>query len=444
MTPAARLQAAIELLAEIAENPRPADGTVSAFFRARRYVGAKDRRAISERVYGVLRRRARLDWWIARVGTPSGGPMEDRDSRLRVLADLALTDKATPEEIQELFAQGPHAPEPLAPGERRFMGALAGKPLFHAEMPGWVRAEYPEWIEPLLAELFGENIPAEMGAMRDEAPLDLRANTLKATREQAIAALAAEGIEASPTKLSPLGLRLPARVSLMSLKAFRNGLVEVQDEGSQLVALLTGAAPGHAVVDFCAGAGGKTLALAASMKNSGRLVACDVGEGRINRAQERLRRAGVHNVSTRVLSSESDKWVKRAAQSYDRVLVDAPCTGTGTWRRNPDAKWRLKPETLADLTALQSRILDSAQRLVKPGGRLVYATCSILPAENEERVEAFLAAHPDFRAIPLPQAWTETLGTSCPFPGPWLRLSPLAQGTDGFFAAVLERQAEAS
>lgn len=432
MTPAARLQAVLELLAEIDASPRPADGVVSHYLSKRRYIGSKDRRDISERLYGTLRRRARLEWWLGRVGHAA-------TPRHRLLADLAIIDHLTPEKLAKLFI-GERAPQPLSAEERKLVGALAGRPLFHHDMPAWVRGEYPDWIEPRLAAVFGERATAELSALRDEAPLDLRVNSLKATRDEAIAALAAEGIAAEPTALSPLGLRLGGRVALIQHTAFRNGLVEVQDEGSQLVALLTDARPGEAVVDFCAGAGGKTLALAAQMQNKGRLVACDVSQGRVDRAQDRLRRAGVHNVRREVLAGENDKWVKRHAGSFDRVLIDAPCSGTGTWRRNPDAKWRLTPERLAELEALQARVLASAARLAKPGGRLVYATCSLLPEENEAQVDAFLAAHPDFAVLPVAEVWSAVLATPCPADGPYLRLTPAANGTDGFFIAVLRRK----
>ncbi len=433
MIPAARLLAAIELLDLIAASPRPADGVASYYFAGRRYIGAKDRRDIAERVYGVLRRRARLEWWLDRIGHAA------RDGRALLLADLAITERATPEQLAKLFLGGDRLPVPLSAEERGLVGGLHGKPLFHHEMPAAVKGEYPAWVEAHLREAHGDEAPAELAALRDEAPFDLRVNTLKATREQAIAALAADGIAAQPTSLSPLGLRLPARIALMQHAAFRDGWIEVQDEGSQLVALLTGAKPGEAVVDFCAGAGGKTLALAALMQNKGRLVACDVSQGRVDRASDRLRRAGVHNARRQVLRDEDDPWVKRHSGGFDKVLVDAPCTGTGTWRRNPDAKWRLTPERLAELAAVQRRVLAAAARLVAAGGRLVYATCSLLPEENERQVEAFLAGHADFQLVPVADAWEQALGGDCPATGPYLRLTPARHRTDGFFVAVLRK-----
>ena len=253
-------------------------------------------------------------------------------------------------------------------------------------MPRAVANDLPDWLEPYLERVFGKSLEREMAALNAPAPIDLRVNLLKTDRETARRALAAEGVRAEPTPWSPLGLRLSERMPLSGLTAFKDGLVEVQDEGSQLAALLADARPGMRVVDFCAGAGGKTLALAAGMDNRGQLVACDVSARRLERAAQRLRRAGVSNVERRALASERDKWVKRHAGGFDRVLVDAPCIGTGTWRRNPDAKWRSRPEDLAELIERQQQILRSAARLVRPGGRLVYATCSLLREEDEAQV----------------------------------------------------------
>ncbi|HXC91667.1 MAG TPA: RsmB/NOP family class I SAM-dependent RNA methyltransferase, partial [Stellaceae bacterium] len=280
----------------------------------------------------------------------------------------------------------------------------------------------------------------EMAALNAAAPVDLRVNLLKADRETVRRVLAAEGVAAEPTPWSPLGLRLAARAPLSGLKAFKDGLFDVQDEGSQLAALLAGARPGMRVVDFCAGAGGKTLALAAGMANRGKLVACDVSARRLERAGLRLRRAGVGNVERRVLSSENDKWVKRHAGGFDLVFVDVPCLGTGTWRRNPDAKWRSQPEDLAELILLQQQILRSAARLVRAGGRLVYATCSLLREEDAAQAEAFLAGSPDFALLPAARAWAETIGRTSPSGEDYLFLTPARHGTDGFFVAIFERK----
>lgn len=444
MHDAARLQAAIELLAEIEAVPRPADGTASAYFRERRYIGSKDRRAISDRVWGVLRGWAKLTWWLHWGAMRTGRDIKIT-ARQRVIADLMITDHLkADDDLPRLFTGERHCPERLSNGEIAIARAIQGRPQWSKDMPPAVRFEVPDWIWSRFAGLFGDDAERELTAMLDEAPVDLRVNSLKGDRGAAAAALEGEGVRADATRLSPLGLRLRSgRVNLAGLALFNDGLVEVQDEGSQLVALLTDARPGMAVVDFCAGAGGKTLGLAAAMQNKGRLVACDVSEGRLERSAVRLKRAGAHNVTRRALSSEHDKWVKRQAGTFDRVLVDAPCSGTGTWRRNPDARWRLKPEHLEDLKARQASILDSAARLVKPGGRLVYATCSLLPEENREQVDAFLSRHPEtFHLKPVREVWAEVINSpTCPGDGETLRLTPCRDDTDGFFVAVLERAA---
>lgn len=426
MIPSARLAAVVDILSEIVEDTRPADQTASFYFRSRRYIGAKDRRAITAQLWRVLRHRARLGWWLEQSDMPA-------TPRAMVLADAAF-------HRDDVEFDGPHGlPSPTAE-ERSLMATLQGRDVFHHGMPAWVKAEVPEWILPRLEALWGADTLAELAAMRSEAPLDVRVNTLKATRDEALAALGKDEIKATPTSLSPLGLRLAERVPLVQYAAWRTGLIEVQDEGSQLVALLTDARPGQAVVDYCAGAGGKTLALAAAMNNSGRLVACDVAAWRMDKAQERLRRAGVCNVTRRVLDSAGNKWIKRNVGEFDRVLVDAPCSGTGTWRRNPDAKWSMTEQDVAELVVRQAEVLDSAARLVKPGGRLVYATCSVLSEENEDQVTAFLQRHSDFTVMDIAPLWQEVIPhTACPVIGPYLRLSPRQHGTDGFFAAVLVR-----
>jgi 16S rRNA (cytosine967-C5)-methyltransferase len=301
-------------------------------------------------------------------------------------------------------------------------------------MPDPVRFELPDWLYPRMAARFGDNLAAEMAALREPAPLDLRVNLLKGTREEDRAALAAEGWDAKPTPLSPWGLRIDGRRPVTSGAAFQSGLVEIQDEGSQLIAALTDAKPGMRVVDWCAGAGGKTLALAAMMGNRGQIVACDVSASRLEGAVRRLRRAGVNNVECHLVTP-GDKWAKRRAGAFDRVLVDAPCTGTGTWRRNPDARHRLTEQDLLELTRKQSSILDAAWALVRPGGRLVYATCSLLQEENEGQVSAFLHCHPDFRLVPSVGV---PLGGTVSDDGT-LSLTPARNGTDGFFAAAMER-----
>jgi 16S rRNA (cytosine967-C5)-methyltransferase len=436
VTPAARLAGALDLLAAIEATPRkPADAVANDFFRNRRFIGSGDRRAVSDRAWHVLRARARLGWWLARAGAPP-------TPRLLTAASLLLEGWA-PDGVAQSFSGGKFAPDRLDAEEAAALRGLAGHTLDHPDMPEAVRLEIPDWVMPSLRARFGAALEPEMAAMLTPAPLDLRVNLLKATRADAQAALAAEGLEATPTPLSPWGLRIEARRAVTSGPAFQGGLVEIQDEGSQLVAALVDARPGMRVADWCAGAGGKTLALAMTMHNRGQLLACDISAHRLDGAVRRLRRAGVHNVE-RHLTAAGDKWAKRRAGSFDRVLVDAPCTGTGTWRRNPDARLRLTPADLAALLPKQAAILDEAAKLVRSGGRLVYATCSLLPEENEAQVSGFLDRHPAFRLRPLSEVGALPSGlpdAAALGGGPFLQLTPRAHNTDGFFAAVLDRAA---
>lgn len=448
MTPAARIAAAIDLL-DVLEaecfrgagpmRRRPADAVANDFFRARRYIGGGDRRATADLAWGVVRQRLRLDWWLSQVrARPS--------ARMLMAADLLLAAGLDVDGVLGAFPGGQYAAAPLSVLEERLLRALdafrAGAPgLVHPAMPEGVRLDLPDWVLPGFRERFGDRLAEEAAAMEAAAPLDLRTNLLKSTREAAAAALAAEGIETSPTRFSPWGLRLPGRRPVTGTAAFEAGLVEVQDEGSQLIALLVDARPGMRVADLCAGAGGKTLALAAAMGNRGRITACDVSAPRLEGAVRRLRRAGVDNAERHLLVA-GDRWAKRRAGQFDRVLVDAPCTGTGTWRRNPDARLRTGPEDLVELAVKQDEILAIGAELVRPGGRLVYATCSLLPQENEAQVQAFLGNRPDFSVLPLPDAWALAgYSGSPPSEGPYLVTSPARHGTDGFFAAVLQRGA---
>ncbi|MBV9859836.1 MAG: RsmB/NOP family class I SAM-dependent RNA methyltransferase [Alphaproteobacteria bacterium] len=439
MTPGARLAAAIEVSAAIEAGGRPADDVAADYFRRRRFIGSKDRAEIASLLYAVLRHRAALDWWIARAGKGEVAI----DARSRLFAALLLIQGWRPEAIASCCDGDRFRPAPLTDAEQRLVAALAGRTLHHPQMPRATANDVPEWLAPYLERVFGKGLEREMAALNAPAPMDLRVNLLKTDRDGAQRALAAEHVAAEPTPLSPIGLRLSRRAPLGGLAAFRDGLVEVQDEGSQIAALLADARPGMRVVDFCAGAGGKTLALAAGMRNRGKLVACDVSERRLLRSAQRLRRAGAANVERRALASERDKWIKRHARSFDRVFVDVPCLGTGTWRRNPDAKWRSSPRDLDELIPLQQQILRSAARLVRPGGRLIYATCSFLREEDEAQADAFLAAEPDFALYPAARAWGETIGGACPGGERFLRLTPARPGTDGFFVAVLKRRADA-
>jgi 16S rRNA (cytosine967-C5)-methyltransferase len=436
LTPGARIAAAIDILEAIDADAAPADDIAADYFRRRRFIGAKDRIAISAHVYSVLRHRAVIDWWIARAGKGAVAPA----ARSRIMAALTVIDGWSAGDVAASFDGGRFRPAPLSPAETRLAQGLAGRSLTHPAMPRAVANDLPDWLAPHLERVFGASLEAEMAALNAPAPLDLRINLLKTDRDTARRALAAEHVAAEPTPWSPLGWRRQRRAPLAATAAFKEGLVEVQDEGSQIAALLADARPGMRVVDFCAGAGGKTLALAAAMGNRGKLVACDVAAWRLERAARRLRRAGISNVEHRALSNERDPWVKRHAGSFDRVFVDAPCLGIGSWRRNPDGKWRAAPQDLAELVERQRDILHSAARLVRPGGRLIYVTCSLLREENEDQAENFLATAADFALYPASRAWAETIGGRSPGGDDYLRLTPARHGTDGFFVAIFKRE----
>lgn len=396
MTPAARVQAAIECLDQAVNAARTggaaADTIVQRYFSTRRYAGSKDRRSVRDLVFDVIRS----------IGTP---PETGR-------AALIGHARARAPELLALFGSDGHAPAALSAGEPEARPSLA-----------------PGWQLDMLRTRFGKASDAEVAALLERAPLDLRVNTLKTSRE----ALLAELPELAATPLSPVGVRAPAGLNVETLPAFHTGHFEVQDEGSQLASLAVGVKPGDTVVDLCAGAGGKTLALAALMHGQGLLIASDTDRGRLSALPQRLARAGVENVEIRLLNprKEAEALVDLTSLA-DHVLVDAPCSGTGTWRRNPEARWRLTPERLARLEAEQDRLLALAATLVRPGGVLTYVVCSLLPAEGEARVSAFLATTAGFSPTAICIPGVDASATA-------LVLSPKAQGCDGFFIARLQR-----
>jgi 16S rRNA (cytosine967-C5)-methyltransferase len=440
MTPGARLQAAIEIIDEINSANEPADSLISGYFKKRRYAGSKDRRAVAERVYGTMRKHARLAWWIERTGSTA-----TITARMRIIADLSLSDKLQASDITDLFNSSRHCPPALDEDELALATALAGRPLSHqTDMPDSVRHEFPQWLECSLKETFGDALNAEMSALNQMAPMDLRINTAKSSVQQVLEKLKQDQIEASPCPWSPIALRVSGNVKMGGVAAYKNGLVEIQDEGSQLLALMCDARPGMNVIDFCAGAGGKTLALAANMTEQGALqgslTACDIFSRRLARIKPRLERAGAAAVVQKVLVSEDDPWVIENKNTADRVLLDVPCSATGTWRRTPLAKWQLKPVDLEELILTQRRILASASTLVKPGGRLIYATCSILAEENENQIDWFQQQTDDFQVLNGNEIWQQSIGSIAPpTNGPYMRLTPASTQTDGFFCAVLER-----
>jgi 16S rRNA (cytosine967-C5)-methyltransferase len=419
MHPNALLDLATELLRAVLKLDQPADAVVSAFFRQHRALGSRERHTLAETAYTVLRQRLLLQH-LAQSGS---GALERR------LAALAWQGS----DSFLRSALGPHEQAWLADVNK----------IDRSTLPDKLRHNLPDWLATPLRETLGDEFWPLVDALAAPAPLDLRVNVLKAKREDVQRTLAEAGISAAPTPHSPWGLRVQGKPALNKMEVFTGGSVEVQDEGSQLLALLTDPKRGEMVVDFCAGAGGKTLALGAAMRNTGRLYAFDVSGHRLDALKPRLARSGLSNVHPAQIAHERDDRVKRLAGKIDRVLVDAPCSGLGTLRRNPDLKWRQSPKAVEELVAKQGAILASAARLLKPGGRLVYATCSLLAAENEQIAEAFNAAQAaNFEPLPA-QAALEAARVNDAAPlvaGPYLRLWPQRHQTDGFFAAVWQRR----
>ena len=431
MTPAARLSAAIELIDTIDAQRVPAAKALKEWGTAHRYAGSGDRAAISGLVWDVLRRRA-SSAWIMDQDTP----------RARVLGMLRLERGLDADAIAALCDGGRFAPEALTESER---GALTSRSL--ADAPAHIAGDYPEWLDGYLTQVFGDDRVAEATAMARRAPLDLRVNTLKAKREKVLGSTAHLGTSATPW--SPIGLRIELGADarnpgIHAEEDFVKGALEVQDEGSQLAALLSAAKPGEQVIDVCAGAGGKTLALAAMMQGKGRLIATDHDKRQLAPIHERLSRAGIHNCDVRTPKGDDDP-LSDIHASADLVLIDAPCTGTGTWRRNPDAKWRMRPGALEVRLKDQALVLDRAAALTKPGGRIAYITCSVLPPENGDQVRAFVARHPDFAVVPPAQTVTVLWDKAEVFAAATLQsaegilMTPRRTGTDGFFVSVLKR-----
>ncbi len=437
MTPGARLQAVLDILDQIlgtGEAGAPAaDRAIADYFRSRRYAGAKDRAAIADRLYRIVRGRGALVWRLQQAGEASATP------RALLLADLATGGKGD-DEIAALFSGTGYAPAPLSTEERRLLARLLATP--PAPPPDWARLNYREELDAMLKRRFAGRFEEEMAALANRAPLDVRVNALKTTHEAVIARLTREaGIEAHPTPLAPFALRLPAGTAVRRTPAWRRGMIEVQDVGAQVAARLVDARPGQQVVDFAAGAGGKTLALAADMNNTGQIYALDRSRARLAPIRARLERAGVRNTQIGVVD---DKTLRQLEGRMDRVLVDAPCSGSGTWRRTPDLRWRYGADDIAGLAARQRALLDEAARLVAPGGRLIYVTCSLFAEENEDVIGAFLAHRPEFAPLPFARVWPEVLTGEPPETAALtpesLQLTPARHGCDGFFIAILARR----
>lgn len=428
MTPAARLAAAIELLAEV-EDGRPPERALSAYFRSRRYAGSKDRRAVADTLFGILRHRAWLAW-------RSGGRVSPR---ALALGWHVWSDEAAPESLATAWESDRFAPAPPDPEELAWLAAPVP-----GSMPDTARLNCPEALLDAFSQAFGEARDRVLDALNRPAPLDLRVNRLKADREGVLRRLRADGLAAEPTPLSPWGVRLPAGTPIDKHRLYAEGRVEVQDEGSQLAAALVGAAPGEQVLDLCAGAGGKSLALAASMENRGQIFACDTDARRLEALKPRLKRAGVRNLQPHLLP-EDGTWPSHLPDRFDKVVIDAPCGGSGAWRRRPADRWRFDRAAIADLNATQDALLRRGAGLLAPGGALVYITCSLLPAENEARIAALCAADPGLAPADHPALWQAHVGTPAPRDGiarKAVRLDPARHDCDGFFIAVLTRAHE--
>lgn len=429
MRPGARISAAIEVLGEVIDRHRPVALALGDWGKAHRFAGSGDRSAIGNLVYDALRRRSSLAWALG-ADTPRAIALGAAPEALGV----------PPAAIAEMCTGDDHAPPPLDDREREGLTEMP------AGAPAHVAADVPEWLWPEFERTFGSRAGAEGQALARRAPADLRVNTLKSTRERVLKSLAPFGAAATPH--SPTGVRIaaptgPARTpNLQAEAAFQAGWFEVQDEGSQIAAFMTGVKPRQQVLDLCAGAGGKSLAISAIMHNTGQIYAYDDDRERLKAIYERVKRAWTRNIQ--ILRARDKAALAALGDRFDIVLVDAPCTGTGVWRRRPEAKWRLKPGNLESRMAEQVVVLDTAARHVKPGGRLVYVTCSVLGPENTGQVSAFVARHPEFRMVPYGEIWRGALGTEPPASADdstdTLLLTPLSHGTDGFFVAVLERR----
>jgi 16S rRNA (cytosine967-C5)-methyltransferase len=433
MTPSARLSAAIEVFADIDARRRPAADVLKDWGLSHRFAGSSDRAAIAGLVYDALRRKASSTWL-----------MDEASPRAALIGMLRRERGLDSAAIEALCSGARFSPAPLTQAEQ---AALVYRSL--ADAPAAARGEYPEWLDPHLARVFGEDRAAEGEALASRAPLDLRVNTLVAEREELLPKLAHLNVE--PARWSPIGLRIRLSADARSPAihaepAFRKGLIEMQDEGSQLAALLAGAKPGEQVIDLAAGAGGKTLALSAAMENRGQIYATDIDKRQLVPIHERIARAGARNIQVRTPRGESDMLTDLAGRA-DLVLIDAPCTGTGTWRRNPDAKWRIRPGALDERMKQQAAVLDRAVSLTKPKGRIAYITCSVLDEENGDQVRAFVGRNPDF-SVEKPTEVAQALGEraylfshAALISDEGLLMTPRRTDTDGFFVSLIRRSA---
>ncbi len=406
-------------LADVLQNAGPADAKLSAFFRQHRELGNKQRGFVAEAVYGVIRRLSLLSYLA-----------DGQDARKLVIAWLLRVQGYSVRDLADSL------------NKQQYTWAEEIKAKDTQQLSLEIHADMPQWLwQTMLQQYSSEQALTIARSMHQPAPLDLRVNTIKSSREQVLATFAQQGISAQATPYSPFGIRLQQRLSIQKNPLFLRGDIEVQDEGSQLLSLLLAPKRGEMVADFCAGAGGKSLAIGAIMKNSGRIYAFDIAEKRLQNLAARLKRSGLSNLHSQLLSSEQDSKLKRLHGKFDKVLVDAPCSGLGTLRRNPDLKWRQQPSDITELNEKQKAILNSAAKLVKNGGYLLYATCSILQQENQQIVAEFLAQHSEFTLVPISSVLHQQ--QIALQQDDYLQLLPHLHQTDGFFAALLHKQAQA-
>lgn len=430
MKTSARIQAVIDILDRIQSSRVPMDNTIRDYMKNRRYIGSKDRKAIVEMAYDIVRATARLNWWFEKQKV-------EASPRMEVAFYLMLSDQSFTE-VSQYFNGERHAPEALSSDEEKVLQEIDGKLLDDDAMPEDVLAECPSWAADRLKSMWGDDFLGQMQAMMVPASLDLRVNTLKIDVDNAQNSLAKDGVETVKTEYSPVGLRAVGKPYMSATKAFHKGWIEIQDEGSQLIASLCGVQPGMRVLDYCAGGGGKTLALAAAMEGKGIIFAMDNSTRRLEQGRRRYRKADVHNVEVRSLEEEKHrKWFRRQKDAMDVVLVDAPCSSSGTWRRNPDLRWNQHGPSLDEIKEAQADILRRVADKVKPGGRLVYATCSLFREENEDQVEAFLKEHDNYDLLSPADIHG---GGNVSALNDYMRLTPKDHGTDGFFTAVMIRK----
>ena len=438
MTPAARIAAVIDILDSLYADSAVTSSAAQALrssMQRRRYAGSGDRNAISDLFWQIQRGLSRLCWHLETCNAEITG-------RHLVLAALVLMERQH-DALAGLFStEIAHAPSPLSEAEITMVAKLADRHFADPAMPPHIALEWPEWLMADTTATLGDDVAANLSALTVPAPTDIRVNPLKLSDQRQLRdRLAGRGIKGHPTSLSPFGVRLQKRTRLDELQDWKKGLFDIQDEGSQLASLLCDARTGMQVADMCAGAGGKSLLMAAMMQNKGRILALDTSAERLERGGERLRRAGVHNVERKVVA---EKWSSRSWRGkFDRVVVDAPCSGSGTWRRQVDARWQLTPERLAYYQETQAILLEKARAMIAPGGRIIYITCSLLASEGAEQIKNFMQTAPEFEPADVGDIWHDTVaaagGGACPpHQLGMLQLLPERDGTDGFFIAILQ------